>query len=596
MIKFSNKEIAEQLFPIYFYRKNFDIAAKDLLGLHLSPHHRIIIRSWAKNKAYNYLYASRGSGKTVLKAIFYLLCAMLYPRLKIVATGGGGFRTSKLVLQEVEKVIEGHLSGQKKYNYAKNCLVDPKKPILKDPSYWSINFTNGSYLYAIPLAIASEGNVVRGIRAHFLGQDEAFLIPQKISQSVLENMQNVLYDVNKDKDEQPIRNMLFKTSTCDFSSRDFYKEFKFYQAILNGETDAHDIKKDDISLFEFNLDDYYYMLPNKKRKLLWGVDIDAIIKKKSSPTADLALWTAENKNVPIDATGGYFPLETLLKAQSSLSEMEDIFPEVLESCSEFCILGIDAAPKRATTAFVVIKVSTDNFSLQNPKKCDTANGGSPCNFLKGKSCLMGLKYSVVYCYENQKMTQRERVKKIYDLYRRYNIKQIAMDLRGGGYEVSTLLRDSLFVTEVCNELGMDNPGLIYDPKEIKDEKGLGILTMYATTADMNLKFNGFLKTILSNGRLVIPPPLRTRDVSDYILEGHGHCETLISQLARIKIMSGMRTVNFDIETVDPETGRPGSGKKDLYSALLYAAGKLQEVLETQTEEVALDAEPILFNF
>jgi len=43
-VQYTQRELAKKLFPIYFYRQHLDIAAKDILGLNLAPHHRLILR------------------------------------------------------------------------------------------------------------------------------------------------------------------------------------------------------------------------------------------------------------------------------------------------------------------------------------------------------------------------------------------------------------------------------------------------------------------------------------------------------------------------------------------------------------------------
>ena len=133
--KYTINELVSRLFPIYFYRKHLDLAAKDLLGLDLAPHHRLILRDWGRSKQINLIFCSRGMGKSVLLAIFYLLMGFLYPRLKMLMVGGGGFRQAKFVLLEVEKIINCQLSGQGLTYYAKNSMSDKKGIVKKDPSF-----------------------------------------------------------------------------------------------------------------------------------------------------------------------------------------------------------------------------------------------------------------------------------------------------------------------------------------------------------------------------------------------------------------------------------------------------------------------------
>ena len=231
-VKYSMQELTDRLFPIYWYRKHLDFAVRDILGLDLSPHHSLILRDWGRGKSINHLLSSRGLGKSVLMAIFFLVSSLLYPRLKLVVAAGTAFRGSKMVLFEIERIISNFLSNQRQTAYARHSLNDRKKPINKDPSYWSTKFANGSEIKGIPLAASSEGDSVRGIRTNHLGMDETFLIPTKLKDAALVPMMNVLYDMNKPPEEQTVKNMQIGVSTIDFSFRDFWKDGEFYKAVL----------------------------------------------------------------------------------------------------------------------------------------------------------------------------------------------------------------------------------------------------------------------------------------------------------------------------------------------------------------------------
>ncbi len=581
MVEFTQRELSDRLFPIYFYRKHLDIAVKDILGLTLSPHHALILRDWGKNKPVNMLFCSRGMGKSVLLAIYYTIMALLYPNLKMIVVAGQGFRGSKMILMECERIINGFLAGQSQVRYAKKSLMDQSKTVNKDPSHWSIRFLNGSIIYGIPLAAATDGDTIRGFRGQFLGQDEAFLIPTKLYQAVLDPMANVLYDPSKPASEQPIKNMSIAVSTCDYTFRDFYLQYEYYKSVLeelNKTTDESKITKNDISLFEFNVDDSYYTY-NGTFIPTWGLDYDRMLKKKQSPTTDLALWNSENKNVPLNLQGGYFPFDAIEKGQNVILNLKsELYAEAIDSCSGQCILGIDTAPSGDNTAFVIIKAGPYNHVDFNCFKCQTANMGRPCAFLGvGKRCNLRSYAQVIYAYEQNKMSQQDRVKLIYELMSRYNVVSISMDARGGGHELADLLGDSKYI---CDTVGY-NAQPIFDPERRPDGKGLPILTLYSTTQEQNMVFNGFLKGIVTNQTLLFPKPMRIRPDNPRLLEIAGHVETLTNQVARIRAFPAGKGVKFEIESIDPNTGRRTPGKKDLYSALLYAVGKMRDLLEEQ---------------
>lgn len=597
-VQFTIKETVDKFFPIYFYRRHLDIACKDLLGLDLAPHHRLVLREWSQGKPVNLMLSSRGMGKSVLLAIFYVLMSILYPKLKSIAVAGQGYRGSKLILMECERIIRGFLSGQKQVRYAIRCLVDPKKPIMKDPAYWSLNFTNGSIIYGIPLGATSDGNTIRGLRAHLLGQDEAFLIPTKLYQSVLEPMLNVLYDPNKTAEEQAIKNISIAISTIDYDYRDFYKQYLYYKAVLESKDiegieglKDYRISKKDVSIFNFDLDDSYYTV-NGKRVMTWGLDYDRIMKKKSLPTTDPALWMAENKNIPLNLQGGYFPYADIEKGMDiMLNTKIETYAEVLDSCSAQCILGVDTAVSFDNTAFVVIKVGQLNSEDRNIEKCLTANLGDKCPLLGAKNkCNMKKFTSVLFAYEENKMSQHKRVALIYELMDRYNIVAVAMDFRGGGGELSDLLKDPEYLAA---KIKLPDIKPIYDlNRQSHIPNGWPILTMYSTTQEMNLIFNGYMKGLISNQSLLFPRPLRGRPDNKRLLESAGHVETLVNQVARIKAFPAGRNVKFEIESVNPDTGRKVPGRKDLYSALVMAIGRMREMIEEKSNQEVFNTDDL----
>lgn len=602
--QYSIKELTDKFFPIYFYRKHLDIAAKDILGLDLSPHHRLILRDWSCGKPINLLFSSRGMGKSVLGAIFILLMSILYPRLKTVVVAGTGLRGAKSVLLEVERIILGHLSGQEQLRYARYSLINYAKIINKDPSYWTINFMNGSVIYGIPLGMTSYGGVIRGLRAHLLFEDESFLIPTRLHQASLEPMQNVLYAPNKPIEEQPVKNSTFFVSTCDQSGRDFYQQYLYYRAVLEGKKEAKTaneikegikINKDDISLFNFDMDDSYY-IHKKKRLMKWGLDYARIMKKKMLPTTDTSVWLAENKNQVYDLQGDYYTFDDLEKCMNIVLDIEqELFPEALDSCSSPCILGVDTAPSGDNTAFVVIKASMLE-SGYDCEKCAAANMGQKCPFLnKNKKCLLKQRSAVIYAYEENKMDQKDRVKLIYELMSRYNIIAISMDARGGGMELADLLRDPDYVTNVTGRIVKP----MYDPNRDPNGKGMPILTLYSSTQEMNLAFNGYTKGLINNQNLLFPKPLFDRPKNPRILEIAGHIETLVHQLARIKAYPKGNSITFKIEGVDAKSGKKIELKKDLYSALILATGHMRNLILQKEEEDLFDIDnlplPVEFN-
>lgn len=603
-VQFSLRELTDKYFMVYWYRRHLDIAAKDILGLKLAAHHAIILRDWGRGKKINHLRSSRGMGKTVLLAIFFLLACILYPRLKVVVAAGTAFRGSKFFLMEIERIVQRVLSGQEDVEYAKSCMVDPKKPITKDPSWWYIRFTNGSLIYGLPLGANSEGGNIRGPRGHYLGLDEAFLIPTVVKQAALDPMRNVLYDMRKPHDEQLIKNSEYSVSTIDYDFRDFWKLGEFYKSILESDEDEVEyegtrLKKADVSFFDFNFEDSKYT-HNSKHIFEWGIDYNSIHQQRQAPNADDALWLSENKNVPMNITGGYFDYTAIERGQSvTLREKPEEMPQVLDSCPAPCILGVDTAPSGDNTAFCLIKAGSYENAM-DIEKCKVANMGEPCPLLKNSKCLYKRHVPVLSSYEENKMSQKDRVIKIYEYRELYNIIAIAMDRRGGGAELADLLKDKTYIDSVINnnpEVDIYDALPIYDPEDGDIPNALPILTMYSTTQDMNLEFNGYLRSLIASNTMLFPKPLRARPDNPRVLEAAGHVEKLLHQLARIKAVPRGKSVSFEIETIDPKSGLKKSGKKDLYSSLIYASAKLRDLInESRSNVIFVEELPDVVSF
>lgn len=552
------------------------MAARDILGLDLAPHHALILREWCRDKPTNDWTGSRGTGKTVLLAIFYLLNALLYPKNKLVIIGGGGFRQSKFVMLEIEKIIKCRLSGQRSVFYTKGCLENPNKIINKDPAFWHIIFKHGSQIFALPIGQA--GETIRGARAFKTGLDEAFLIPEQIKQAILEPMSYVLADPSGK--EQSISTQDFNTSTVDYTTRGYWKNYiENRRRIQSG--------AEDISTFEFNYEDCFTVKKDGTRHAFWGMNFDKIIKAKTDPNKDLSIWMAENKNTPMDISDGYFPVNELERAANfAIDEKIDLFLQPLLGCESPCILGIDNAPTEANTAFTVIRAGVLSEDRRNPEICKELDykleDEIGCPFVDRKSgkCKLGDYNNVVYTFEENQMSLKNRVKLVYDLLKNFNITHIFMDKRGGGWELAELLRDRQIISEVVSE---DVP-ILFDPTDERNinMQGSPILNLLATDAQMNLKFNSFLKGQISHLKLLFPKPVLVCS-DERLKQIYDSLKMLLLQISRIKAHPAGSWFSFEIEGLDLE-GRRKKLKKDLYSSLLYAVGGLRLLLDERDKD------------
>ena len=151
---------------INFLRNSPVFAARDLLGITLAPHERIMLKGMWSNK-WNLNVAGRGTGKTFMLAIFGVIRCLLYSGEKIVIIGPS-FRQSIFVFNEMERMMN-------KSVYFRQALIDKPKHHANE---YSMIFRNGSSVTALPLGV--DGSKIRGTRATVIMVDEAAQVPTDV--------------------------------------------------------------------------------------------------------------------------------------------------------------------------------------------------------------------------------------------------------------------------------------------------------------------------------------------------------------------------------------------------------------------------------
>lgn len=126
------------------YRDNPSAAARDLLGVDLAPHQRVMLNSmWDCNNVIVIL--TRGAGKTWCDAVFAVLRALLFPGEK-VGIFSSSYRQSKFVFDEISKLYD--ISPILR----DSCEKKPTKMV--DMCYLQFKSTGnkpGSVIHALPL-------------------------------------------------------------------------------------------------------------------------------------------------------------------------------------------------------------------------------------------------------------------------------------------------------------------------------------------------------------------------------------------------------------------------------------------------------------
>lgn len=328
----------------------------------------------------------------------------------------------------------------------------------------------------------------------------------------------------------------------------------------------------------------------------YAIAKDELERDLRDGSVDEASWKAEQRNIVDTAVGDVFPNQLIDEVACSgdrylLSYDEcgqawqeahpdglDYVPPVLLECTDPCVLGVDYAPISDFCAFVVIRVGPLAEGDFNPM---THTGRTKWS-------------NVIWAEQHRQMTNYEAAEKVRELRKRYNLvyfhdgvqvrddwdacRAIGLDMRGGGSGV----RDELAYIN-SKEL---TPGQrrIIDPLDT-DERIQGFMV------DQNSKVDPMLDAIMPsdslNDRLVtyvrgqfeteqlyLPKYLHESARPTLTRETHVGYEAsriLVHQLRKVRQEPGK---NYRTFYMDGDTAQDRN-KKDLFSALLYAAKQLR---------------------
>jgi hypothetical protein len=378
----------------------------------------------------------------------------------------------------------------------------------------------------------------------------------------------------------------------------------------------------------------------------YPVDKKGLEEPWRNNTMDEELWRAEQRNVFITASGNVYPDELVRSASElpiyeageipnydlNVSEEErehldqfEFFPPVMDKCGDPCVLGMDYARERDDSAFIVIRLGPMATGKFDPFGKTLDEHGRPCY---GETTWS----SVIWAESWGKMTHYQAAEKIRELRARYNIINtshlpegyggIGMDGRGGGLGV----RDELSKPSapvMANGLSdpmWQEPDKIYDPQDdsymhyaafedpVKYWSGLRLLT--PSNAE-NWEWTRYTKAAMENKSLYIG---RYQDPSTWSTEkglvnsrggaSKGDKEFLIwlagytgvlklkNQLVRLQIEY---TPTGNIRVMMPGTKGTEDGKKDLYSAFIYAwqVARMHLVNATKRDVPAPMVQPVM---
>lgn len=657
-------------------------------GIQLPPHERQWIRNVFADYKRNDTVASRGTSKSFTKASLSLpMKALLRKNVGGLIVSASGFRGSKLLMDDSERLVEGKLRSQRLPGPFLINSIGHNKVIKRDVDRWTMVWKSQSQIMSVP---SNNPDNLRGIRATIALIDERNFMGGNStgSQDVVRQVIVPMLNVGSDFENTAAggdKNQLFQVSTIDYTIREWYQEveamrrlslrqYEAQQALAIGDHQEYKrlMEEDDGALKTFSysysrvdytdvlLPEYVtteegkrfkvnYPLPKTVKKegvLKWveswkqnvyftyPVDLKGLEDPLRNGTMDRDLWLAEQRNIPIAAAGTVYPLELIKKCAESaiyregqLKEypnLEDYFAPVLYQCGDPCVIGLDYARESDYFAIVVIRLGElaegkfDPFGLALDKQQRPCFGKTPWN-------------NVIWAEAHQKWTAPEAAEKIRELYSRYNVlrtihaRGMGMDKGGGGTAVRDQLAKPQPTTLANGEVDPNwmMPVRIFDPDDEdyahyagydNPSEYWGGLELLKPTNFDNIAWTGESKGLMQASKLYlgyfVPPSIWAAEKG--IVNGNGDPDEFSPEYMKWRVgYDGVRRLKSQLLRLQAKTSEAGvtrfimpgdrekdEGKKDLYSAFIYAAHMAQKHLANSTRkaiEVPLAA-PVMVDF
>lgn len=420
------------------YRNNPASASRDLLGIDLAPHQRVILRSmWDCNNVI--IILNRGAGKTFIDAVFAILRAMLYPGER-VGIFSSSYRQAKFVFSEIEKIYD--ISPILR----DSCEKKPTKMV--DMCYLQFKSTGnkpGSVIHALPLG---DGSTIRGARYFTIIGDEAAQIPREVLDVVVRGMmatsknpmeqvkamseQKKLLEQGKIKSIKRLHNnKIVLSSTAYYQYNHLWNRVKGYIDIIMEKAE----KSSKMKKLGMEISD-------ELKVELRGHDLNNQIPFNVMKDENRALIAFNCDDMP----DGFMNTESIEEARREmpryqfLMEYYGYFPPDSEGFFPMSLLDKSRKHGDFTCEF--------SFDPQKEKDCITIMGCDPArsgdNFAISifKVNIKTEKVRLIRVLTYNKMTFPFMHLEIRRLRKLYNVSEIAMDSGGGGQTIRDLLSDS----------------------------------------------------------------------------------------------------------------------------------------------------------
>jgi hypothetical protein len=491
------------------------LAAKEILGADLAPHQRIALKGmWSHS--WSMAVWGRGTGKTYMDAVFSSLYAVLNPGSNIVLIGPG-FRQAQFIFKEIERLADENPIFM-------DCIKGGTRGIKHNASEHSIEFKNGSNIYAVPLG--NDGSKIRGYRAHVLIIDELVQVPSEIINTVLLPFMSTSRNpmsVYLGYTEEAESNVLIMSTSAYFTFNHAYDRYCTFLKKIRGNED------DKYFLTQFN----YKHTP----KGFINMEVVEMARAQSTEAEFRTEWEGEW----VSDTQGFYPA-SLIETVGDLGA----HPEVNGDPSSSYILGVDPASSYNTCGFCVIKL------------------GEPLKIVRVESI--------------SNINNPEICSRILEYMSNYNIVRIGLDA-GAGIPIIDLFREGRpVVSRTGNSINMAKMLRLDEDQGVE---GRRIIQVIPATSQSVTEINFNMKAAMEGG-LVKWPKIAGEADGDLLLEKERLIDEIKGMAAEFRLVEATVTKAGWYSYSVPE-----HKNKDRYSATLFAHAAAKGYMGSDRPQVLL---------
>ena len=520
---------------ISYYRYYMDEFAVNVLGLHLYPFQRVILRGMGRNQNSMFI-ACRGLGKSWIIAVFCICASILYPNIKC-GIASGNFRQAKNVI--VQK-IQGELAKKE------NVRREIKGAIRVVNDECCVYFKNGSEIRAIAVDQRNGGDGARSWRFNYLIVDEARLVKDSI-------IEEILIPMTKTRRETAMLHGASEKGKVIFITSAYLKISPLYTRF-----------KHHYSQMQTGKDEYYVCaLPYQVGVNAGIFEEDDILNELEKPTMSADRFAYEYEGVFVGSNSeSYCPYEITSPCRTSRR-------------------GETEQPKNSNSKYII----THDVALSDAKGADNA-----CtHVIKIKQRPNGsLKKSIVYTKVMNGMSlpdQRDFLRELLHL-KFPNTVKLVLDTRGAGEALPSLFYESWEWVDPKTGTVIEYPPIVRDDDEMAKsiDGAMSIIRCITATNDFHVRFYPYLKSCLQDRSLEILSSSDEVDIewkegqlSDEEYAIHREHDALVSELNNIK-----ERMTDHNNTVYERIVK--SKKRDRATSLVYGLSVIYE-FEVESKEV-----------